>query len=79
MDNGRYKKGQHHIGRTGAEGGGTAVGKAVSQRKEASKHNEASTSGSIVRSEMLLIQCRMAKADYFVQLAESVGTVDPRD
>lgn len=78
MDNGRCKKGQRHIGRTGPEGGGTAVGKAVSQRKEASKHNEASTSGSIVRCEMLLTQCRMAKGDYFVRSAELVGTV-PRD
>jgi hypothetical protein len=63
LDNGRYRMGQRYIGRTGAEGEGTAVGKAVSRRKEASKHNEASTSGSIVRSEILLTQYKMAKAD----------------
>ena len=67
--------GQRHIGRTGAEGEGTAAGKAVSQRKEANKHNEASTSGSTVRSEMLLLQCKTAKPDYFVQSVESDGTM----
>lgn len=59
--------GQRHIGRTGEEGEGTVVGKAVYQRKEVSRHNEASTLGSIVRCEILLSQCKMANADYFVQ------------
>ena len=67
--------GQRHIGRTGAEGEGTAVGKAASQRKEVSNHNEASTSGSTVRSEILLTQCKTAKADYFVRSVESDGTM----
>ena len=42
LDNGRYRMGQRHIGRPGAEGEGIAVGMA-SQGKEASKRNEAST------------------------------------
>ena len=41
LDNGRYRMGQRHIGRTGEEGEGTVVGKAVYQRKEVSRHNEA--------------------------------------
>ena len=77
LDNGRYR-----MGRTGVKGEGTAVGKSVSQRKEVSKHNEASTwVRSIVRNEILLTQCKMVKADYFVQYVQSDGTmlVDPRD
>ena len=60
LDNGRYRIGQCHIGRTGAEGEGTAADMEVSQGREVSKHNEASTSGSIAWSEMLLTQCKMA-------------------
>ena len=57
LDNGRYRMGQRHIGRTGVEGESTVVGKAGCQKKEVSKHNEASTwVKSIVRSEILLIQ-----------------------
>ena len=81
LDNGRYRMGYCHIGRTGAEGEGTVVGKEASQRREVSKHNEASTLESIVRSEIPLTQCKMGKADHFVRSAESYGTmwVNPRD
>ena len=81
MDNGRYRMYRRRIGQTGAQGSGTAVGKAVSQRKEVSKHNEASTwVRSIVQSGILLAQSKMEKSDYFVQSVESDGTmlVDPR-
>lgn len=70
--NDRYRMGQC---RTGLEGEGTVVGKAVSQRKEVNKHNEASRSGSIAWSGMLLTQCKMANADYFVQTVRSEGSM----
>ena len=70
--NDRYRMGQC---RTGLESEGTVIGMAVSQRKEASKHNEASRSGSIAWSGMLLTQCKMANVDYFVQTVRSEGSM----
>ena len=70
LDNGRYR-----MGRTGTKGEGTAVGKAVSQRKKVSKHNEASTwVRSIVRNKILLTHGKMVKAEYF----DGTMLVDPR-
>ena len=80
LDNGRYRMAQCHIGRTGLEGEGTAIGMAVSQGKYTSKHNEVSRLGSIAWSEMALIQYKMANADCFVEPVGSDGSkkVNPR-
>jgi hypothetical protein len=53
---------------------GTAIGMSVSQGKVVNMHNEVSTwVRGIVRTEIILTQSKMAKADCFAQMVKSDG------